>query len=85
MNHQVSPKRHHGGLEENFEKAADTHMVEIGTSSIMEVAEEVVRPDEGVGYAEESFIAASANQHEETMFDDDITSALLNGINSNAA
>ena len=39
----------------------------------------------GVGYAEESFIAASANQHEETMFDDDITSALLNGINCNNA
>ena len=39
----------------------------------------------GVGYTDESFIAANANQHEETMFDDDITSALLNGINSGRA
>ena len=46
---------------------------------------ESVGPVVGVGYADESFIAASANQHEETMFDDDITSALLNDVNSNAA
>ena len=62
-------------------------VVEIGTSSIVD-DDEHQRPAEGgpdVGYAEESFIVASANQHEETMFDDDITSALLNGINSNAA
>ena len=58
-------------------------MVEIGTSSIVEVVAERVGADVGVGYADESFIAANANQHEETMFDDDITSALLNGINSN--
>ena len=54
-------------------------MVEFGTSSMArgQPAHE--------GYAEEeSFIAAIGNQHEETMFDDDITSALLNGINSDA-
>ena len=60
-------------------------MVEIGTSSIVKVVTETVGADVGVGYADESFIAANVNQHEETMFDDDITSALLNGINSNAA
>ena len=54
--------------------------MKIGTSSIMEEEQ----AQDGVGYNEESFIAANANQHEETMFDDDITSALLNGINSNA-
>ena len=59
-------------------------MVEIGTSSIVEVvAATAGGADVGVGYADESFIAANVNQHEETMFDDDITSALLNGINSN--
>ena len=69
------------------ECAGDAHMVvEIGTSSIVDDVEHR-RPAEGgpdVGFEEESFIVASANQHEETMFDDDITSALLNGINSNA-
>ena len=60
-------------------------MVEIGTSSIVKVVTETVGADVGVGYADESFIAANVNQHEETMFDDDITSALLNGINSNTA
>ena len=38
-----------------------------------------------MSYTEESFIAANVNQHEETMFDDDITSALLNGINNGNA
>lgn len=60
-------------------------MVEIGTSSIVKVVTETVGADVVVGYADESFIAANVNQHEETMFDDDITSALLNGINSNTA
>jgi len=79
----VSPKHRHGisASSNHFEKAADTDMVEIGTSSIDEVAQAEV----GVCYAEESFIAANANLHEDTMFDDDITSALLNGINCNAA
>lgn len=72
----VSPKHCSGG--NNFESTVDNDIVKIGTSSIMEMEG---RP---VGYNDESFIAASANQHEETMFDDDITSALLNGINSNA-
>lgn len=77
----VSPKHRLGlGASGNpFEKEEDSEMVEIGTSSIDEVA----RVEAEVCYAEESFIAANANQHEETMFDDDITSALLNGINSN--
>ena len=57
-------------------------MVEIGTSSILEVVSATAGE---VCYADESFIAANANQHEETMFDDDITSALLNGISSNNA
>ena len=77
----VSPKHHHklGASGNPFQKGEDSEMVEIGTSSIDEVA----RAEAEVCYAEESFIAANANQHEETMFDDDITSALLNGINSN--
>ena len=75
MEVSVSPK--HGGT---FDKDADTVMVAFGTSSIAAEAE----PDPVDCYAaEESFIAASANQHEETMFDDDITSALLNGISNN--
>ena len=65
--------------------ASDAHMVEIGTSSIVgenEGRSDVQGAAVGVSYAEESFIAANANPHEETMFDDDITSALLNGINN---
>ena len=55
-------------------------MVEFGSSSMAPG-----QPTTHDGYAEEeSFIAAIGNQHEETMFDDDITSALLNGINSDA-
>lgn len=69
-------------FKDNFEKVADTHMVEIGTSSIVEVVSATAGE---VCYADESFIAANFNQHEETMFDDDITSALLNGIGNNAA
>lgn len=66
---------------------ADAHMVEIGTSSILGDNERrmpnVAAAAVGVSYTEESFIAANANQNdEETMFDDDITSALLNGINN---
>ena len=57
-------------------------MVEIGTSSIVEVVSATAGE---VCYADESFIAANVNQHEETMFDDDITSALLNGISNNVA
>ena len=64
-------------------------MVEIGTSSIVDggvVQRRQSDAEVGVGYTEESFIAQNFNQHEETMFDDYITSALLNGIsNSNAA
>ena len=69
-------------FKDNFEKVADTHMVEIGTSSIVEVVSATAGE---VCYADESFIAANVNQHEETMFDDDITSALLNGISNNVA
>ena len=69
-------------FKDNFEKVADTHMVEIGTSSIVEVVSATAGE---VCYADESFIAANFNQHEETMFDDDITSALLNGISNNVA
>ena len=62
-------------------------MVEIGTSSIVEGGIVVERQNNaavGVGYTEESFIAENFNQHEETMFDDDITSALftLNGTSN---
>ena len=68
-------------------------MVEIGTSSITGGRREANdmsddRGDDGnvgvVDYADESFIATNANQHDDTMFYDDIASALLNGINSNS-
>ena len=47
-----------GGFKDNFEKVADTHMVEIGTSSILDV---VSANAAGVCYADESFIAQNVN------------------------
>lgn len=78
----------------SFKEVADTHMVEFGSSSITggrrednDLSSNRGDDENGVGvvdYADESFIATNANQHDDTMFYDDIASALLNGINSNA-